>query len=183
MLIDNGSNDETLAEADFPLWCKYNRAFQIYRTLKSKPRKLDHSPKVIICIGPTGTGKSKWALDEYPKGFWKTKGNWWGRYEGEMAVIVDEFYGWIPFDTLLRLTDRYPLLLETKGNHVELQADTWIFTTNKDPKAWYQNAYWPAFQRRITEYKIFHAIGNISTYHTYEAAQSAITVGTTWIDN
>ena len=68
--------------------------------------------------------------------------------------MVDDFYGWLPIDQILRICDRYPLLLPIKGSHVQFQAQTIIFTSNKPWTEWYKNMlpeHVPALQRRIDE--------------------------------
>ena len=32
--------------------------------------------------------------------------SWWDEYEGQPCVIINDFYGWIRYDDLLRLLDR-----------------------------------------------------------------------------
>lgn len=43
----------------------------------------------------------------------------------------------IKLSFLLRLLDRYPLKLQTKGSFVNFTADEIIITTNEDPREWY----------------------------------------------
>lgn len=115
--------------------------------------------EVIVLQGPTGTGKSKWCMDNYPDAYWKQRGNWWDNYSGEETVIIDEYYGWLPYDFLLRLCDRYPLLVEIKGGQVQFNSKRIIFTTNAVPNTWYKNVYWPAFERRVNEWHVFPVWG------------------------
>ena len=43
---------------------------------------------------------------------------WWDNYAQEDVVIIDESYGWLPYCEMLRLLDRYPCQVETKGGSV-----------------------------------------------------------------
>lgn len=52
--------------------------------------------------------------------------------------MVDEFYGWFSWDFMLRLCDRYPLSVETKGGAVQFVAKKIIFTSNDHPRDWYK---------------------------------------------
>ena len=75
--------------------------------------------------------------------------------ESQETVIIDDFYGWMPFDTLLRLTDRYPMLVDIKGGAVQFTAKRIIITSNEVPDNWYPNVSclphrWNALLRRIT---------------------------------
>lgn len=67
--------------------------------------------------GPTGTGKSKKAWDEYPKHYSKAVNKWWDGYYGEDVVVIEE---WEPKNecTAAKLkiwADRYPFPAEIKG--------------------------------------------------------------------
>ena len=126
-MIENGATEEQIADHDFELWVRSYRAFREYRLLIQPPRS--HEVEVFVLQGPTGTGKSKWAMDNYPDAYWKQRSIWWDGYAKQETVIIDEFYGWMPFDTLLRVCDRYPLLVETKGGQVNFVAKTIIITT------------------------------------------------------
>ena len=118
--------------------------------------------KVIVLYGPTGTGKSKWVLDNYNKAYWKQKSIWWDNYNQQEAVVLDEYYGWLPYDFLLRLCDRYPLLCEIKGGQLQFTSKTIIFTTNLRPDKWYKDGcYFDAFIRRVSEW---HYLPTLETH-------------------
>lgn len=103
-------------------------------------------------------------MESYPDAYWKQRSNWWDGYANHEHVVIDEFYGWLPFDLLLRLCDRYPLLVETKGGQVQFSANTIVITTNKRPTEWYTNMYTPALIRRVDHWIIMPAIGETHTY-------------------
>jgi hypothetical protein len=168
--IDEGSTFEEIADSHFDLYVRYYKGLEKYKMLKSKPR--NHHVDVIVIQGPTGTGKSKWAMDNYPNAYWKQRSNWWDNYEDQETVIIDEFYGWLPFDLLLRLCDRYPLLVETKGGQVQFIAKTIIITTNALPSSWYKSCYFPSFARRVTKWMVMPILGNIQEFTDWSAAQT-----------
>jgi len=66
-------------------------------------------------------------------------GTWWDGYEGQHTVVIDEFYSWLRYDFFLRLTDRYPLQVETKGGSVHFVSHRIVFTSNTPPSEWYPN--------------------------------------------
>lgn len=164
-LSENSSTIEEVADKEFDLWVRYYRAFEHYLVLKTTPRS--HPVDVHVLQGPTGTGKSKWALDTYPGAYWKQRSQWWDGYLKHETVILDEFYGWLPFDLLLRVCDRYPLLVETKGGQVQFVAKTIIITTNQLPSSWYKSSYFPAFVRRVTKWHILPIWGVHTEYGEY----------------
>jgi len=143
---------EDIADQHFELWVRHFRAFEKYQCIKTKPR--NHEVEVHVIQGPTGTGKSRWAMEQYPGAYWKQRSNWWDGYIGQEVVVIDEFYGWLPFDLVLRICDRYPLMVETKGGQVQFVAKTIIFTTNQLPSSWYKNCYFQSFARRVSEWHI-----------------------------
>lgn len=174
-MVKSGADDITLAEHDAPFYIQYNKGLQQLRLLYQKQR--NHAVEVIVIQGPTGTGKSKWCIDNYPDAYWKQRSNWWDNYNSQEVVILDEFYGWIPFDTLLRLCDRYPLLVETKGGQVQFVAKTIIITTNIIPSSWYKNAYFKAFERRVSQWIVMNSMLDQNTYFGYgEAVKNMITI-------
>jgi len=166
--LKNGASQLEIADDDFEMWVKYHRAFAHYSLLQSKPR--DFKTQVYVIQGPTGTGKSKWAQDNYPNAFWKPRSNWWDGYCGQDAVVLDEFYGWIPYDQLLRLTDRYPLNVEIKGGSINFNSKYIIITTNKNPMSWYTNIYFPAFARRVEKWIIINH-GTMEEYTDFNEAR------------
>lgn len=152
-LIANGTTEEEISQDHFYEWCRFRSAFRDYRLLHTKAR--DFKSYVIVVQGPTGTGKSRWAAETYPGAYWKSRDNWWCNYQQEDEVVLDEFYGWMSFDFLLRLCDRYPLDVEVKGGKVAFASRTIIITTNKRPDQWYRGVYFPAFIRRVDEWWVF----------------------------
>ena len=166
--IKNGTIEANIADEHFTLWVRYFKAFERYRTITTKPR--NHEMTVIVIQGPTGTGKSRWALEQYPDAYWKQRSNWWCGYSGQSTVILDEFYGWLPFDLLLRLCDRYPLLVESKGGQLQMVARNIIITTNALPDNWYNNVYFGSFERRVTEWKVMNYTGT-SVYTSFADAK------------
>lgn len=154
-----------VADNEFDIWVRYYRAFEKYLCMKTAPRNF--KTNVHILQGPTGTGKSKWAMDSYPNAYWKQRSNWWDGYTGQKAVVLDEFYGWLPFDLLLRLCDRYPLLVETKGGQTQFVADTIVITTNMLPCNWYKSCYFPSFARRVSQWHVLPLWGEHKTYDDY----------------
>lgn len=156
-LISSGASEKHISDLHFDIWCRYHRSFTRYKALITPDRNFP--TYYIVCQGATGTGKSKYAMETYPDAYWKSKDEWWDGYSGQDAVILDEFYGWLPWDLLLRLGDRYPLQTQTKGSIVKFKSQYVVITTNSVPTQWYKNTYFPAFARRVKEWIIFKEDG------------------------
>lgn len=152
--IKAGVDLQTIAEDHFVLWCRYKNAINDYHA-KQQPQRSEKS-RLVICYGPTGSGKSHYCFTKHSGAYWKQRGDWWDNYDYNETVIIDDFYGWFKYDFLLRLTDRYPMQVPIKGSHQIFVAKTIIMTSNQLPHKWYPNIKDPsAFFRRIDSFIYF----------------------------
>lgn len=166
-LIDDGASDKDLADFDFDVWIRHYRGLAAYRMLSVKPRA--HEMEVVVLYGPTGTGKSKWCVDNYPDAYWKQRSNWWDGYSQQETVVIDEFYGWLKFDTLLRLCDRYPMLVESKGGQIQFSGcKRIILTSNSRPADWYKVPNFAAFIRRVSKWIWMARLGEKTEFIDYD---------------
>lgn len=159
--LKEGATLEELSDSHFKAFIKYHKGLEKYKSLKMQPRK--HKTELLIFYGEPGTGKSRLAAElcemSGESTFYLRKGNggalWWDGYDGQANVVVDDFYGWMPWDTLLRIADRYPLRVDTKGSSVEFVAKRIIITSNSAPRDWYNTEHkgidYRALVRRISE--------------------------------
>lgn len=154
-MIDEGKSDLEIWDSLPKEFLRFNRAIKEVRRLKTAVRTW--ATEVIVCVGRPGCGKSKYALDLGEEQYWKQRSQWWDDYTGQHTVVLDEYYGWLPIDTMLRVLDRYPLLVEVKGGQAQFTSKRVVITTNKWPvnwyKAWRQNTMpFEAFSRRVTKW-------------------------------
>lgn len=158
--IDGGASRRDVWDEHFPAMMRYWRSAEQYRLMVKGER--DHKTKVFVCYGPPGTGKSFWAQKTFPNGYWKQRGEWWCAYEHD-NVVMDDFYGWIPWDTLLRLGDRYPMMVQTKGSQVQFFAQNLCITSNALPEEWYNyrrlGVDFGALVRRVHQWMYFKEAG------------------------
>lgn len=108
----------------------------------------------IVLWGETNVGKSTTAWkyagwDAYPK---DPRSKFWCGYQGQENVVIDEFRGGIDIAHMLRILDKFPMIIELKGYSTVLKAKNIWITSNLHPKDWYpdldRNTYM-AFARRL----------------------------------
>lgn len=120
-----------------------------------RPRTRRDGVRVLVLFGPTGTGKSHLAFTQAgPDPYSKPVGGWWDGYAGEKVVVFDEFTDdQADARDFLRWTDKWPLRVQVKGGFQAAKWDRVVFTSNSDPRDWYQfeQDHAAAVQRRITD--------------------------------
>jgi hypothetical protein len=153
-LIDSGKTMKEVATIHPTTYVKYSRGLCSYERVMA-PRRTS-PPEVIVVFGPTGTGKSQYCREQSPDAYWKPTGTeWFDDYDGRSDIIIDEFYGWIMFSHLLRILDSYPLMLATKGSHVNINCKRIFITSNQCPSKWFKNVNFSALRRRISKMYMF----------------------------
>lgn len=149
-MLDLGKSMIDIYESHFATSARYYKFFDRYNFEKMQHRR--DAPEVYLFIGESGTGKSRFC-SEYVNGeqqYWKPRGPWWDGYTGQPVCILDEFYGWLAYDTILRLTDRYPYTVEVKGGHRKFTSTVIFITSNRPPWSWWEKPKrQDAFSRRI----------------------------------
>jgi len=141
-------NDIHSVVAEQPQLLPTIRALERFQNILNRP--LNRPVNVIVLIGGSGTGKTRWAYDTYPDLYSKPSGNWWDGYTGQKTILLDDYYGDLPYDQLLRVCDRYPINLPVKGGFIYGQYTTVIITSNRQPETWYYQDL-AALNRRINK--------------------------------
>lgn len=168
-LLDEGGSLLDVANTSFSDFVRYQRGFERYLELLDGRR--NGITKVYILWGDSGTGKSRTA-HALLKGAYCTYDDtlkWWCGYGGGLGknVIIDDFCGGAPFQTLLRLFDRYPYRVQTKGGSREFVAERIVITSNIDPRNWYgglSREHSEAFWRRVTAHYEFSKGGMLPEF-------------------
>ncbi len=124
---------------------------------------------VKLLIGDTGLGKTRSVMDKYGGNdeFYIAPLNngtmWHDAYDGHTVVLIDDFSGkssHVSLCYLLRLLDRYPVLVPTKGGHTWWLPNEVFVTTNILPKDWYswenRGEQYKALARRFHEVLLYY---------------------------
>jgi Putative viral replication protein/RNA helicase len=115
-----------------PTWCNtINGLEKLNSYINSQDRSW--KPIVIYMYGDPGTGKTEIAKEMFPDLFVKDMQTWWENYNGEEAILLDEFYGNFKYAELLRVLDKDKHCIQIKGSSVQLLAKYIILTSNRSP--------------------------------------------------
>lgn len=117
--------------------CQSVRFAEIH--LKYLEKKRNWKPEVKWYWGATGTGKSFAAYAECKDPFsCLATAQWWEGYDQHEEVIIDDMRGsFCQLNVLLKILDRYPLMIECKGGSRQLLAKKIIITSCYHPQEIY----------------------------------------------
>lgn len=131
----NGYDEKRIADEYFNQWCIYRRSFLRYAELLWGRR--NERTRTMWLFGPSGSGKSTAAQKiggENAYWMFDLRGHWWDNLNFSEAIIADDITpGAMETRTFIRLADRFPLRVQTKGGSTEFRGGIIIFTSNFDP--------------------------------------------------
>lgn len=99
-------------------------------------------PTVTVLWGGPGLNKTRYALQGPTPYVLATFGkgtDFFGDYRPDYheTLVIDDFYSNWKYTTFLRVCDRYPTEVHTKGGFRQLLARHHVFTSNNRPSIWY----------------------------------------------
>lgn len=133
---------------------RYIRFAAEYRAaIEKEQTKVFREVRTIVLWGDAGTGKTRTAHEEHPDIFTVCPGETFpfDGYDGEAAILIDDFYGQLKYHDMLRILDGHQLKVNIKGGLRYAQWTTVYITSNNEPSNWYQLGMTPALKRRLTE--------------------------------
>lgn len=123
---------------------KHHRALALHKAHLMRKKAQENKEKfdVTLCVGPAGSGKSKWIADNYPGAYWVTYGDygqqtWFDGYTGQSTIVLDDYKGNLPYSKLLRLCDRYKQELQVKGGSLPALHTRVVISSIKETDEWY----------------------------------------------
>lgn len=164
---DSGMSLKDIATNHFGTFLRYNRGIAQYLSM-TRSLKRRGPPKIQWLWGESGAGKSRLmteVIEEEPVDevyFLSTSptGTWWGGYNGQKIVVMDDFRAsWFPHNTILRLLDSVPMSVPFHGGSAPLEAERWIITTNLPPHLVYKEDPAGALVRRVHDFAtVYHLV-------------------------
>lgn len=176
--ILTGADDLSIVVKYPEQYFRYHKAVDRLR-LHMVPQRCEQT-ELHLLFGPPGTGKTTWVKATEPSAYWKEHSKWWEGYRQEDAVVMDEFYGFLPYSFMLRLADSSPLQVECKGSFHQFTSKRVYLISNRYPSEWYPEASkkfdWKAFERRVTTVRNFTSLGEFELYNSWEDFTNAVHV-------
>lgn len=136
--VEEGISELELYRNHASVVARYGSFLKEYRNLTEPQR--DWETECIVLHGPTGTGKTRTAIEDgavrvsYVNGFING-------YNGQDVVLFDEFdWTTMPRSLFLELTDRYPMQVNVKGGVRNWKPRKIYFCSNDDhpDQMWYK---------------------------------------------
>ncbi len=162
-----GKRKRDLVEDHFGILARYPKFYDQLIMMNRPARTTDLV--VHLLYGDTGLGKTRTVMDKFgadPDFYVAPLNNgtmWYDTYDGHRKVLLDDFSGsasHISLCSLLRLLDRYPVLVPTKGSHTWWLPDEVFVTTNLLPKDWYtwgnRGEQYKALARRFHKVSLYY---------------------------
>ncbi len=154
--IQSGKRKRDLLDDHCLMMAKYPKFYQMVRAITMPER--ENNLKVYLLIGPPGCGKTRSVYEAFggPKRgelFRVPLSNgttWFDGYDGQQAVLFDDFAGAaskITLTNMLNLIDRYPLQVPVKGEYTWWMPDKIYITTNIYPREWFK------WENRVIQYQ------------------------------
>lgn len=166
--IQNGKRKRELIEEQPKMMARFPKFYSLVVSSVAPPSRPDLS--VRLNYGEAGTGKTRYAFDNFPLERLYTvplsNGTmWFDGYDDQNVVLLDDFAGAASKFTLantLRILDIYPLQVPIKGGYVWFNPTQIIITSNLHPRQWFnwhgrENQY-AALCRRI--HGVFHYLNS-----------------------
>lgn len=131
-MLKSGKTVKDVALAFPHTFLKFHSGLDKYFFLTQKSRDGSYQTIGYWLSGPTGLGKSRWALTNFPDAYYKDpETDWWDGYLQQETVVIDDYRPTkaLTFTKLLRLLDRYPMTIQVKGATLQFASKRVIFTS------------------------------------------------------
>lgn len=187
-LIRSGGGLRAVLEDSPETFVKYHRGLTAAAELHAEEssQTIRTNLQVTVLIGPPGCGKTRAVYDECGLStvytLTQTTGTvWWNGYQAQPVLLLDDYYGWIPWGELLKLLDIYPLRVQTKGGFTHVSYTRVFITSNKPWDHWYAKSR--PFSEQGALMRRIHSVRTYSADGTHSSAPPAESVMPAYADN
>ncbi len=147
-IIDQIRKNDTLfniADTNPEQYIRYHRGIKELRSIYLNRIERKEPPIVTVLIGKPGIGKTRHIYqvhpynDIYRLSTSNSSNLWFDGYDPiqHKVLLIDDFKGWISYQKMLQLIDRYTLQVEYKGGMIPLLVSHIYITTNFEIEDWY----------------------------------------------
>jgi len=147
--VRNGASLAEIAEEAPGMFVRYSKGLTALKMTLMKDRT--EMPDVSWLWGPSGAGKTRYAVEAHDSFYMKDGTHWWDNYDGQKCIIIDDFDGKWPLRDLLRLLDRYPYQGQFKGGYVKINSPHIYITCEFPPDHFWSGTELKQVLRRIRE--------------------------------
>lgn len=154
--ILEGTTLEEIMTTDPVTYCKYRNGLKDIASVAAKNNTKEfRNVSTTVLYGPTGTGKTRTAMEEAT---YKISagdiGSWWDGYNGEKTILIDEYDSDVNITKMLNILDGYQLRLPVKGGFTYANWTKVFITSNVNPDEWHLHA------KQVHREALFRRISN-----------------------
>lgn len=157
-MVNEGHSKLEIIETAPETYARNMRFMDRYQELREKEETREfRTVEVQVLVGDAGCGKTRQAHTENPGIFTVNPGESFpfDGYDGESAILIDDFYGDLRYHEVLRILDGHQYRVNVKGHHRYARWTKVVITSNKPPEQWYRQGLTPALKRRLTTVTTF----------------------------
>lgn len=143
-IVNNELTAEELLMENPSLYSRTRNTINDLEQIRLRKMKRTEKTECIWYFGKTGCGKSHHAYVEAKEVedyyVYADDGRWWDDYTGQELVIIDDFRGGISYNLLLRLADKWEVLVPRRSKApIPFVSKKIIITSVLEPKEVYKN--------------------------------------------
>jgi len=141
--IKGGEHTDDIALNNPMMYHQYGRTLHKVEDIMMRKKWRKEMTKGIWYYGKTGVGKSDKAYEGYDPDQcynWPNDKGWCDAYKQQDIVIINDFRGEIPYNTLLQLVDKHPYEVSRRGKEpLPFISKMVIITSSLHPELIYKN--------------------------------------------
>lgn len=142
-LVDNQTSIDDIIMSNPIMYHQYGRTLDKIEDIVLRKKYRTEMTKGIWYHGGTGVGKSHRAFEGYAT---ETHYNlindngWWDGYRQQKVIIINDFRGWLSYNELLQMVDKWPYSVKRRGREpMPFLSELVIITSSLPPEAVFHN--------------------------------------------